>query len=369
MGKDFFSVWDESHSKVAEAYRSLRTNLITALTNNPCRTILVTSATAREGKTTTVINLGAALARSKKKVMLVDTDIRNPMLHRMLGVKVNGGITKLVDELSTYPVKSGELDRRSLGDVFFLVRLQERSGVLKLENKNGRLEARFYKGEIIGINCKLHKRPGRLAVNNEDVLYTGNWQPDKHPEWKIFLADVDSGTSFYFQDTEFISVDGRAAGISWELLLEQLPNLRKMQTIASIITKYIQPSQMEGLWLLLCDQLPKQPADFLSSLAVRELLRILSYCFDIVLLDSPPVTAVTDACLMVSYLDGVILVMRSRKVDRKVADAALEQLQSVEANILGVVLNDIDIANDLYYYRQYCEYNYNHGKKRLRRSN
>jgi capsular exopolysaccharide synthesis family protein len=74
---------DDPRSFQAEAYRVLRTNLHYANPDAPLRRILITSAGPGEGKSTTVANLGISLAQSERAVLLVDTDLRRPMLHAL----------------------------------------------------------------------------------------------------------------------------------------------------------------------------------------------------------------------------------------------------------------------------------------------
>jgi capsular exopolysaccharide synthesis family protein len=75
-------------SPIAEAYRILRTNLKYAIagTNKPLKTLLVTSALPREGKTDVLVNLGIVLAQNRMRVLLIDADLRRPALHRRLGL-------------------------------------------------------------------------------------------------------------------------------------------------------------------------------------------------------------------------------------------------------------------------------------------
>ncbi|HVS06625.1 MAG TPA: CpsD/CapB family tyrosine-protein kinase [Candidatus Dormibacteraeota bacterium] len=74
----------------AEAYRALRANISFSSIDRPVKTILVTSASPREGKTTTAINLGIILAQAGPRVLIVDADFRRPSLHHMFGFSPNG---------------------------------------------------------------------------------------------------------------------------------------------------------------------------------------------------------------------------------------------------------------------------------------
>jgi polysaccharide biosynthesis transport protein len=85
----------------AEAFRMLRTNLDFVNLERKARAIMVTSASEREGKSTTVANLGVALARSGKRVILVDLDLRRPFLDALFGLEGKPGVTNVVlDEVT-----------------------------------------------------------------------------------------------------------------------------------------------------------------------------------------------------------------------------------------------------------------------------
>ncbi len=81
---------------ISEAYRDLRTSLSFSRTDSPLKTILVTSAGPREGKSTTSSNLAAAFAQSGRRCLLVDADLRRPVIHNLFGVAREPGLSELV---------------------------------------------------------------------------------------------------------------------------------------------------------------------------------------------------------------------------------------------------------------------------------
>lgn len=91
----------DPRSAASEAYRTLRTNIQFAGLDQPCRCIVVTSATAGEGKTTSVANFGVVAAQSGSRVCLVDSDLRRPSLHRVFGLDSARGLTTALVEGSS----------------------------------------------------------------------------------------------------------------------------------------------------------------------------------------------------------------------------------------------------------------------------
>jgi capsular exopolysaccharide synthesis family protein len=88
----------DRNSSVAESYRRLYNNVIYSNRGKKMQTVLVTSFKTGEGKTTASGNLGVAMAESRKKVLMIDTDIRNPKLHQLFGLKQTPGIYEIVCE-------------------------------------------------------------------------------------------------------------------------------------------------------------------------------------------------------------------------------------------------------------------------------
>ncbi|MGF1466070.1 MAG: GumC family protein [Sandaracinaceae bacterium] len=83
-------------SAAAECCRTIRTNLTFLSADEPIRTLVVTSGSPKEGKTTIAINLAVSLAKSGKSVLVVDTDLRRPRIHRAFGVSGQRGVTSVV---------------------------------------------------------------------------------------------------------------------------------------------------------------------------------------------------------------------------------------------------------------------------------
>jgi len=90
------SVFHDSKSAAAEACRSIRTNLMFLSPDEPLKSIVVTSPGPAEGKTTTAISIAITMAQAGARVLLVDTDLRRPRLHRAFGLKNEVGVSNLI---------------------------------------------------------------------------------------------------------------------------------------------------------------------------------------------------------------------------------------------------------------------------------
>jgi succinoglycan biosynthesis transport protein ExoP len=204
----------------AEAYRKLRTNLSFTSVDKPFRRIVVTSALAAEGKTTTAINLAAALAETGKKVVLVDADLRRPQVGKRTGGMADVGLTN------------------------------------------------YLKG-----------------------------------------------------DAELMDL--------------------------------LQDSGIEGLTILASGPQPPNPAELLGSKKAGQGIQDLSTMFDYVIVDSPPLLPVTDAAVLSQWVDGVLLVARANKTRVPDVAASLEQLNAVQAEVIGIVVTDVPTRGGSYKYGYY----------------
>jgi capsular exopolysaccharide synthesis family protein len=199
-----------SMTPIAESYRHLGANVQRLQMDKQVRCIILTSANPGEGKTTTVCNLAISLAQSEKKVLLVNADLRSPMVHHLFGLKNEKGLARLLSGTATFQ----------------------------------------------------------------------------------------------------------------EVLQQQV---------------------LENLDIIASRELPRNPSAILGSKKMKDFIRLIKGMYDIILFDTPPLLAVTDATVLTTETDGVLIVASAGTTKATDLKSVAEFLSNIGVNMLGVVLNNFDI--------------------------
>ena len=218
---------EDPRSPVSEAYRSLRTSLLYTSADKKIKSILISSAGPGEGKTTTVANLAITYANLGKKTILIDTDLRRPVVHKVLD---------------------------------------------------------------------LNKEPG--------------------------ITDYLSGAKDDFNSL-------------------------------------VQSTSIDNLYVVPSGIIPPNPSELLGSKRMSDLLKSLEKDWDMILLDSPPLVAVTDATMVSKEIDQIVMVVKVGQTDKKAFDHTITSLRNVDAPLGGIILNAVTHKNSYgsyYYYYQYYHY-------------
>jgi succinoglycan biosynthesis transport protein ExoP len=112
----------------------------------------------------------------------------------------------------------------------------------------------------------------------------------------------------------------------------------------------IRPTPITGLFLLSAGTLPPNPAELVGSQKMQETVTLLQQQYNYILIDSPPVMQVSDAVLLSTLVDGVVLVVNSQKTPKPVVKEACSRLSYARTKILGVLLNRVNLRNGDYAY-------------------
>ena len=119
------------------------------------------------------------------------------------------------------------------------------------------------------------------------------------------------------------------------------------------VDKCIQETELENLYVLTAGAIPPNPAEILSSEKMKNLIEDLKNIYDYIFIDTPPIGLVTDAGVLSSFIDGVVLVVKSESVEKKYLEETKKKLDAVDARILGAILNSYKSEQKDYNYYSY----------------
>ena len=142
----------------------------------------------------------------------------------------------------------------------------------------------------------------------------------------------------------------RGPGLS-EYLVGEVENIKTI----------IHPTKVENLFIITAGGLPPNPSELLGSTRMSALVDQLELEWDIVLFDSPPIVAVTDASMISGEIDAIIMVVKAGQTDGAAVDRALDTIKNVKAPLIGVILNGANpktLAGKYSYYYSYYNYYY-----------
>ncbi len=122
----------------------------------------------------------------------------------------------------------------------------------------------------------------------------------------------------------------------------------------------VSKTEIENLSLLTSGKIPPNPAELLASPRMDKLLSFVKEHYDCVFIDTPPVNLVTDATVFAQKSTGYILIVKANVSDNSDVKTALSNIESIDGNVLGVILNDISTSRHKYY-SYYRKYDYKYG--------
>jgi polysaccharide biosynthesis transport protein len=133
----------------------------------------------------------------------------------------------------------------------------------------------------------------------------------------------------------------------------------------------LQPTRIPGITVVTAGESPPNPSELLGSQLMGSILEELKQKYDILLIDTPPALAVTDAAVILPYVEGILLVIKPGSTGMAPLQRMINQFRQLNANLLGVVLNDINIRHSAYgyYYKHYKYFNGYSGKNGSRKTN
>jgi len=158
--------------------------------------------------------------------------------------------------------------------------------------------------------------------------------------------------------TLLIEADMRRPRAHKILNIENSAGLSNILSSASGIDEVIRPTGIPNLDIITAGPIPPNPSELLGSQRMPELIASLRERYDHIIIDTPPATAVTDATILTQHVDGVVIIAKAFVTPKELVRSAVQGLQKVNAKIIGVVLNSVNMSKEGAYYYQYAYYYY-----------
>lgn len=147
-----------------------------------------------------------------------------------------------------------------------------------------------------------------------------------------------------------IDADMRKPTVHYTFRVDNRRGLSSVLVGELLLEEATTKSDIPDLDVLAAGPIPPNPSELLGSKAMMKMIQEASSFYDLVIFDTPPVLAVTDAQILANQVDGALLVVRSKQTDQEAALKAKHLLEPAKAKLLGAVLNDRDKQKDQYYY-------------------
>ncbi|MHB0959430.1 MAG: polysaccharide biosynthesis tyrosine autokinase [Pirellulaceae bacterium] len=203
-----------------------------------------------------------------------------------------------------------------------------------------------------------------LAFSGQEVQQLAITSSESGDGKTTLLANLGVTYAQAGKRTLLIDADMRKPGLTRLFDMRGLGGLseilRSDERCADMCRDRVRSAGTERLDLLPCGPKPSDPAELLSGARLADLLAWAGLHYDQVLVDCPPVTAVTDAMLVGRLVDGMVLVVQPEKNHRRLVLRAVESLSSVQIKLVGIVANRVGDEKDAGYYGYGYGYDYGH---------
>ena len=186
--------------------------------------------------------------------------------------------------------------------------------------------------------------------NTKTILVTSS---DKNEGKTTTVSNLAVSFANLNKKVLLIDCDLRNASIHKMFRLNNIYGLTDILAKDRAVDKCIQKTELENLYVLTAGSTPPNPAEILSSEKMKNLIEDLKNMYDYIFIDTPPIGLVTDAGVLSSFIDGVVLVVKSESVEKKYLEETKKKLDAVDARILGAILNSYKSEQKDYNYYSY----------------
>ena len=185
-------------------------------------------------------------------------------------------------------------------------------------------------------------------------------------EGKTFVAsNLAAAIAQAGKNTLLVDTDLRKPRVNKVFSVEKNPGLCNHLIGEIELESIIKSTQVPNLSIVTCGNIPPNPSEIMHSVVMEKFCSMVKEQFDIVIFDTPPAMTVTDAIVLSGLVDGVILTIRSGMTAKNTIKRCISQIQNNKGEMLGAVVNGIDITRGGYYYHYYAHYyKYGYGSEK-----
>src|SRR5215468_4738186 len=228
------------------------------------------------------------------------------------------------------------------------------AAVPRYELENAHLVTEAYQNLRTSLLFARHEEGGQV------VLITGTAPQEGKTTTLVNLAKLLAGSG---EKTIVLDCDLRRAQLHHRLELPREPGFTDYFVRHEELEAVIQPTRLPNLYALTAGPLPPNPPAMLARKNLGDLLEHLRGRFEWILVDSPPLASVTDALLLARHADLTVMVVQHLKVDKRLVRRSVAALRRATPNLLGAVLNAVDMQARGYHYYYYQQSEADPGKR------
>ncbi|MGR3301222.1 MAG: tyrosine-protein kinase family protein, partial [Candidatus Scalindua sp.] len=158
------------------------------------------------------------------------------------------------------------------------------------------------------------------------------------------------------KNTLLVDADFRKPRINKVFSVEKNPGLCNHLIGEIELESIIKSTQVPNLSIVTCGNIPPNPSEIMQSAVMKKFCNTVRKRFDMVIFDTPPSMTVTDAIVLSTIMDGVILTIKSGTTVKDTIKRCISQITSDKGEMLGAIVNEVDISKGGYYYHYYAHY-------------
>jgi len=373
VGEDAFRVFSSS---------------VAHLVANGKRTIMVTSSGPGEGKSSITAALARNLARSGRlAVAVIDADTIHPTIHTLFQLDNRRGLGELLGDVYHVDLNEENPNQFGVGDWIELIRAQSRTGKLQISEGSEEFSIIFNKGKVSSLTDhpglesnflgNMLVAQGRITETQRDSALRVQ-EEGSHPLGEVLqglgylgVGDLDTVLQSQFKArlhriltmrqpeyrfSEMVEAylpaaasstvnDSNGSGID-RFVVEMAGDHLKQPYLASQVPGYLKDTALENLKVLTCGERTCDLSDAHYGSPFTMVVDRLAKRFDVVLVDSPPVAFDSATASLARSVDGTLLVVKANDLNVGVIQQAKEHLVRSGAELLGVVLNQVELFKD-----------------------